>query len=459
MTNIIILTENLISGMLPFVFLVLSGIYFTYKTGFFQLKKFWYSLRYALSFKNKTKSGISSYGALCNSLAATVGTGNIAGVAAAISVGGAGAVFWIWVSSFFSMIIKVMEITVSVVYRKRKGNAYIGGPMFYMNEKMGKTGKVMACVFSVACVFSAFTTGNITQINACSAAIGGGVLLKLFIGVIFAIGVFWVLKGGLLGITKFTALVTPLMAILYILLCLGVIFKNIKLLDETFLSIIKGAFNPKAVTGGVVGSVYITAITGAQKGIFSNEAGMGTSGICHAAASNANIKTQGYFGIFEVFVDTVIICTLTALTILSSGVIIDYKVVASSELVSNALSTFYGSFSQILLSLMLCLFGISSVIGWASYGVTASVFLKGEKAERIFISVYPLFCIVGALIDVGFAWRIADFFNGIMLIINTFAVLYLSKNAVLALKENANESKNKKNTRKTEVGRSGAYFG
>ncbi len=456
MINYLNLTENFISGMLPFTFLIVSGMYFTYKTRAVQIRKLGKAIKFSLSLKNNSSDGISSLGAMCNSLAATVGTGNIAGVASAISVGGAGAVFWMWVSAFFSMAVKASEITLALKYRKKCGDSYIGGPMYYIKEKLGKIGIPLAFVFSLFCVFSSFTTGNITQVNACVSAIGAGAYIKLTVGVVFGLTVFFVIKGGAKKITKFTTAVLPLMTALYIILCLGVILKNISFLGDAIVSVFKGAISPKAVTGGAVGSVYITLITGAQKGIFSNEAGLGTAALAHTAAHNADAETQGYFGIFEVMADTLLICTLTALTILTSGVIIDYKNVASSELVGNALATLYGGFSRPLLSLMLCLFGVSSVLGWANYGITASRFLKGKNGEKIFIYIYPFFCVVGALLSVKLAWRFADFFNGIMLIINTFAVLYLSKEALFMPKENYNDKKNRKIT--TNIRKPGGSF-
>ncbi len=459
MKNFLLFLENLISGMLPLTFLLLAGVYFTYKTKAVQFRKFFTSLKFSLSQKNTEEDGISAKGAVCNSLAASVGTGNIAGVAAAISIGGAGSIFWMWVSAFFSMVIKAVEITVAVLYRKKEGEDYIGGPMYYLKEKLDKRGSLWALVFSVACIFSSFTTGNITQINACVSVATQNGFFKFLMGLSLAMVVAFVIIGGAQKITKFTTAVLPLMAVVYIIFCLGVIIKNIRLLDTAFLSILKGAFNPSAVTGGAVGSIYTTVITGAQKGIFSNEAGLGTSGLAHAMVKKASPKTQGLFGMFEVFVDTLLICTLTALTILLSGVIIDYNSVASSELVSYALSFTYGTFSKPILTVMLCLFGISSILGWANYGITASRFLIGKKGERIFILVYPLFCIVGALISVKAAWRIAEFFNGVMLIINTFAIISLSKNAVLQLKESSNDKKDRKITKTVKKNRSSADFG
>lgn len=458
MKDFLLYLENLISGMLPLTFLVIAGVYFTYKTKALQFRKCFTVLKFSLFQKNSNQDGVSSFGAVCNSLAASVGTGNIAGVAAAITVGGAGAIFWMWISAFFSMVIKAVEITVAVMYRKKIGKEYVGGPMYYIKEKMGLWGPILATFFSVACIFCNFTTGNITQINACVSVITQNSFLKFLIGVAFAAVVSLVIIGGAQKITKFTTAVLPLIAVLYIIFCFGVIIKNISLIDKVFFSILKGAFNPSAVTGGAVGSIYITIITGTQKGIFSNEAGLGTSGMAHAMVDNAKLETQGFFGMFEVFVDTVLICTLTALTILSSGVIIDYNSIASSELVNNALAFTYGTFAKPILTAMLCLFGVSSILGWANYGMMASRFLIGKKGERVFILIYPLFCIVGALISVESAWRIAEFFNGIMLIINTFAIICLSKNAIGILKEQNNDKPNRKITKSVRKNRSSANF-
>ncbi len=346
MKEFLLYLENLISGVLPLTFLVLAGVFFTYKTKAVQFRKFFCALAFSLSQKNNSKEGVSSFGAICNSLAATVGTGNIAGVAAAITIGGAGAVFWMWICAFFSMIIKMVEITVAIIYRKKQGKEYIGGPIYYIKDNLGKIGPLLAIVFSIACIFCNFTTGNITQINACVSVITKNSFFRFLIGLVFAVVVSLVIIGGAQKITKFTMSILPLMAVLYIVFCLGVIIKNIDFIDNVFHSIFMGAFNPSAVTGGAVASIYTTVITGAQKGIFSNEAGLGTSGLAHAMVRDAKPQTQGLFGIFEVFVDTLLICTLTALTILSSRVIIDYNSIASSELVSDALSFTYGVFSN-----------------------------------------------------------------------------------------------------------------
>lgn len=435
MEKVFLFIEGLLSGMLPFVILVIIGVYLTVKTRGFQIRRLFTSIRFSLFSNKKSEDGISSFGAMCNSLAATVGTGNIAGVAAAVSLGGAGAVFWMWITALLSMCVKASEIVIALYFRKSDKGGFFGGPMYYIKDGLGQKYRILAVIFSISGVFSSFATGNITQVNAATQVISNNFNIKLLIGLLLCICVGAVIIGGAQKIVKASSYLLPLMAALYIALCLIIIGKNYQCLDKAFFSIIKGAFSPKAVTGGAVGSFFTTVITGAQKGIFSNEAGLGTAGIAHASAKDANIKTQGLYGVFEVFADTLVICTLTALTILCSGVIIDYNSVASSGLVATAFSTVFGVASNGLLAVMLLLFGFASVVGWATYGIECSRFLFGRKGAKIYIFIYPLFCVIGAVIKVDFAWRIAEFFNGIMLLTNMFAVFMLSHKAVNVLGE------------------------
>ena len=435
MEKVFLFIEGLLSGMLPFVILVIIGVYLTVKTRGFQIRRLFTSIRFSLFSNKKSEDGISSFGAMCNSLAATVGTGNIAGVAAAVSLGGAGAVFWMWITALLSMCVKASEIVIALYFRKSDKGGFFGGPMYYIKDGLGQKYRILAVIFSISGVFSSFATGNITQVNAATQVISNNFNIKLLIGLLLCICVGAVIIGGAQKIVKASSYLLPLMAALYIALCLIIIGKNYQCLDKAFFSIIKGAFSPKAVTGGAVGSFFTTVITGAQKGIFSNEAGLGTAGIAHASAKDANIKTQGLYGVFEVFADTLVICTLTALTILCSGVIIDYNSVASSGLVATAFSTVFGVASNGLLAVMLLLFGFASVVGWATYGIECSRFLFGRKGAKIYIFIYTLFCVIGAVIKVDFAWRIAEFFNGIMLLTNMFAVFMLSHKAVNVLGE------------------------
>ena len=420
--------ETLISGMLPFVFLVFSGIYFTVKSNFFQFKYLPSSVAYALGsiFKKRKKGEVTPFQAACTALSATVGTGNIAGVAGALSLGGAGAVFWMWVSAFAGMIIKVAEIVLSLNYREKKDGVFVGGPMYYIKNGLPIAFKPLAAIFAVCGIFAVFTSGNLTQTNAAIASVGGGTAVKVTGGIVFAAVTAAVLTGGNTRIGAFTEKIVPLMAALYIVMTFGVIGKNLSELPHAFGMIIKGAFCPKAVTGGVIGSFTAALVNGASRGVFSNEAGLGTSAMAHSASDNTDGVNQSLYGIFEVFTDTVVICTLTALTVLCSGIYINYGATASTELVNEAFSVIYGDLSGALLALMMCLFGLSSVIGWGYYGTVCCSYVFGNKGKRLFVFIYPAACIIGAVCSADTAWRLSAFFNGIMLCVNTFAVMLLS---------------------------------
>ena len=429
MKEILEFGEKLISGMLPFAFLIICGVYLTAKSGLFQFKFLPLSIKHALGgmfSRKKSKDGISPFQAACTALSSTVGTGNIAGVAGAIAVGGAGAVFWMWISALAGMAVKSAEIIFALKFKDKKG----GGPMYYIKNGLSDSAAPLAFLFSTVGIFSAFFSGNITQTGSAVAALYAGKSVKLVFGIGFAVTVAAVIIGGAKRIGKFTEKVVPLMALLYIFMTLGVIIINVDALPNAFAMIIKGAFKPSAVTGGALGSVINTAVTGASRGVFSNEAGLGTSAIAHGEAKENEGVKQSLYGIFEVFADTLVICTLTALTILTSGVNIEYGKTASTELASRALSDTYGRCSTALLVVMMCLFALSSVIGWGLYGVKCSGFLLGKRGEKLFIVIYPFFCVVGAVCKIDTAWRLSAFFNGIMLCVNVFAVITLSDTAI-----------------------------
>lgn len=446
MSEFLKFAEKLISGMFPFALLMLCGLYLTFKGRFYQFTKLFDSVKLiikALSAKKQKNAGVSSFQSACTALSATVGTGNIAGVAGAVSIGGAGAIFWMWISALLGMAIKCSEITLAILFRENKNGEFVGGPMYYIKNKLPKGLKFLSAGFALAGIPAAFCTGNITQSNSAILLISDKFCIRLTAGIIFTVLTASVVLGGAERIGKVTEKVIPLMSVLYTLLSLGVIILNIDFLPQAFKMIIGGAFNPKSVTGGCVGSVISCVITGASKGIFSNEAGLGTSAMAHSAAFDANAQTQGLFGIFEVFIDTILICTLTGLTILCSRVNIDYGLLSTAELVGDAFSVNYGSIASVILDVMMCFFAFSSAIGWALYGDICSSFLFGEKGRKIFMRIYPFGCLVGALTNAEFAWRISEFFNGIMLCINLPAVLMLSDN-LLVMRGIKND------TRKTE---------
>ncbi len=417
---------DLISGILPMTLILAVGVYLTVKGNFFQIKGLHKSFSLLKkSLKNKSDNGgISSFSAACTALSSTVGTGNIAGVAGAISLGGAGAVFWMWVSAFFSSAVKFAEIKLAVKYRKRKGNGFVGGAMYYIKKAFSGRFSFLAPIYSAVMIPAVIFSGNIVQTNAVVSVFEGNSFLKIAVGVLFCLLCALVLAGGVKRVTKISEILAPIMAVVYIISTIIIISANYQLLPQAFLMIVEGAFKPSAVTGGVVGSLISSFVSGASRGVFSNEAGLGTSALVHAAADDANEQTQGCFGIFEVFVDTEIICTLTALTILCSGVKIEYGTVASSELVLAAFSTVFGKFSSSILALLMLVFAFSSITAWGAYGRLCTSHLFGKRAELFFAAIYPLFCLCGVFLDAASSWWPAAFFSGLLLCINLPVILF-----------------------------------
>lgn len=441
--DILIYAENLISGTLPFMILIIIGVYLTLKGRFFQFRKFPHSVGLVIkAFKSKKCDGeISSFRAACTAISATVGTGNIAGVAGALSIGGAGAIFWMWISAIAGMAVKFGEIALAVIYREKHGDKYRGGPMYYIKNGLPNSFGILGVIFAVCAVPAVIVGGNMTQTNASVTAINSDIKTRIIAGIVFCTATALIAGGGIKRIGAFTEKLIPLMSVIYVIMSVVIIAFNIDFLPTAFKMIIEGAFNPRAVTGGAVASVGTAMMIGASRGVFSNEAGLGTSAMAYSVASDAGSKTQGLFGIFEVFIDTLVLCTLTALTILCSRVNIDYGSAASTELVREALSTGFGEWSQAVLAAMMCVFGFSSVIGWAVYGDISTEYLWGRRGRFIFRVIYPLSCILGAVLDTELVWRLAAFFNGIMLCVNLPAILLLSDNF---LKEEKNEQKNRK---------------
>ena len=341
--------NDFVWGVPAMICIIGVGLYLTLRTNFLQIRKFPYAMKTTVGrvFKKKNASdgALTPFQAVCTALAGTVGTGNIAGVAGAIAIGGPGAVFWMWVSALLGMCTKFAEVTLAVHYREKNEHGdYIGGPMYYIKNGLGKKWHWLAILFCIFGVMTVFGTGNATQVNTITTAINSALLnyhilpesavdtFNLVMGIVLAVLVGVILLGGIKRIGKVTEKLVPFMALLYIALGLGVVILNIQNVPEVFYSIVYGAFNPKAVTGGIVGSFFLSMKKGVSRGIFSNEAGLGTGSIAHACADTKNPVKQGYFGIFEVFTDTIVICTLTALVILCSGVPVNYGEAAGAEL-------------------------------------------------------------------------------------------------------------------------------
>lgn len=391
---------------------------------------------------------MTPFQAVCTALAATVGTGNIAGVAGAIAIGGPGAVFWMWISALLGMCTKFAEVTLAVHFRERndKGD-YIGGPMYYIKNGLGKKWMWLAYFYAAFGVLTVFGTGNATQVNTITASINTALInynlltpdstgaTNLIIGLSIAAIVALILLGGIKRIGKVTEKLVPVMALLYIILGIGLIIIRIDAVPVAFASIFQGAFNPKAVTGGIVGSFFLSMKNGISRGIFSNEAGLGTGSIAHACADTDEPVKQGLYGIFEVFTDTIVICTMTALIILLSGVPINFGSAAGAELTISGFTSVYGNWVSIFTAVAMCCFAFSTIIGWGLYGARCAEFLFGSKVIFGFNIAYSLVAILGATLDLGLIWGIADTFNGFMAIPNLIGVFLLSPVVFKLIKE------------------------
>lgn len=444
--------NNFIWGVPAMICIIGVGLYLSIRTRFLQIRKFPYSMKVTLGRMMKKKEAsdgaLTPFQAVCTALAATVGTGNVAGVAGAIAIGGPGAVFWMWVSALLGMCTKFAEVTLAVHFRETNAQGdLVGGPMYYIKNGLDKKWHFLAYLFAAFGVLAVFGTGNATQVNTITTAIDSALsnfnvlpadavnLVNLIIGIALAIIIALILIGGIKRIGNVTSKLVPFMAIMYIVLALGVIIFHIKSVPAVFASIIEGAFNPASVTGGVVGSFFMSMKKGVSRGIFSNEAGLGTGSIAHACADTKKPVKQGFFGIFEVFVDTIIICTMTALVILCSGVPVNYGEAAGAELTISGFTAVYGSWISIFTAVAMCCFAFSTIIGWGLYGTRCIEFLFGSRSNKPFMVLYSLTAIVGATMNLGLMWSIAETFNGLMVIPNLIAVFLLSGVVVKLTKE------------------------
>ena len=439
--------NNFIWGVPAMVCIIGVGLLLSFRTRFLQIRKFPYALKETIGriFQKQTarEGSMTPFQAVCTALAATVGTGNIAGVAGAIAIGGPGAVFWMWVSAFLGMCTKFSEVTLAVHFRERNPQGdYVGGPMYYIKNGLSKRWHWLAYLFAAFGVLTVFGTGNATQANTLTTAINSALtnynLLKpdqistfnLIIGIVITIMIAMILLGGIKRIGQVTEKLVPFMALLYIVLALGVILLNLHVVPSVFASIIEGAFHPSAITGGVVGSLFLSMKKGVSRGIFSNEAGLGTGSIAHACADTRKPVKQGMFGIFEVFTDTILICTLTALVILCSQVSIPYGQAAGAELTIQGFTATYGNWVSIFTAVAMCCFAFSTILGWGLYGARCIEFLFSSKVTKPFMVVYSLVAILGATADLGLMWNIAETFNGLMAIPNLIALFLLSGTVV-----------------------------
>ena len=441
--------------------LVGTGILMTVLTKFFQIVhiKEWVKSTIGSLFSNKThekteRGSVSQFQALCTALAATIGTGNIAGVSAAIAIGGPGAVFWMWIAAFFGMMTTFAENVLGIYYRrKNEKGEWSGGAMYYLRDGLGKyrscktISKILAVAFSICTILASFGIGNIGQINKItinleSAFLGGGEqfgyvfgdikLSSLVIGVVLMILAGLVIFGGLQRIAATAEKVVPFMAIVYIAGCLLIVGFNIDKIGAVFVSIFKFAFGVPAISGGAAGVLISKVITeGCKRGVFSNEAGLGSSVMVNSASSTKEPVVQGMWGIFQVFADTIVVCTMTAMVVLSSGAInleTGMRTDPASDgstYVAEAFGNIFGAPGEMFVALCILMFAFTTVLGWSHYGSKAVEYLLGVKAGKIYKVIFVPLVVAGAVMTSSIAWDISDTFNGMMMIPNLIGVLAL----------------------------------
>ena len=435
--------NSFIWGVPAMICIIGVGILLTVRTRCIQVRKFGVAMKNTIGKifdKTQARDGsMSPFQAVCTALAGTVGTGNIAGVAGAIALGGPGAIFWMWCSAFLGMCTKFSEVTLAIHFReKNKNGEYVGGPMYYIKNGLSKKWHFLAVFYAVFGVLTVFGTGNATQVNTIVSSVNTALMnfnilkgepssnVNLIFGIFIAALVAMVLLGGIKRIGQVSEKLVPFMAVLYVILALGVIILNIQRVPGVFAQIVSGAFTPRAATGGIIGSMFLSMKKGVSRGIFSNEAGLGTGSIAHACADTDNAVHQGMFGIFEVFMDTIVICTLTGIVILLAAPNISYGQAAGAELTISGFTATYGGWVSILTAIAMCCFAFSTIIGWGLYGSRCIEFLGGEKFVRPFLVVYSFVSIVGATMNLGLLWDISDTFNGLMAVPNLIALLMLS---------------------------------
>ncbi len=445
--------NGVVWGVPALILLAFVGVLMTALTKVFQLSHFkhWFSKTIGAVFHDKHVTGhtkdksISQFQSLCTALAATVGTGNIVGVAGAIMVGGPGAVFWMWAMAFIGMMTNYSENVLGIFYRRKNSHGeWSGGAMYYLRDGLGSfkgckaIGKVLAGLFAAFCMLASFGIGNMTQVNSISGNMHTAFGIPTWItGVLVMVLVGLVVVGGLKRIAAVTEKIVPFMVILYMIGSVVIFITNIHQIGAVFSAIFRGAFAAKAAGGGIVGyGIKLAIEQGMKRGVFSNEAGLGSSVMVH---SNSNVKEpvkQGMWGIFEVFADTIVVCTLTAFSVLSSGLVnletgetvAEYAGVAlnKANLVSTVFSIRFGWIGSAFIAVSIALFAFSTVLGWSHYGTKATEYLLGEKNTIPYRVIFVLLVFGGAVMGDNLAWDLADTFNGMMMIPNLIGVIALS---------------------------------
>ncbi len=452
-------------GLPGLILLIGTGILLTFGTKFFQVSHIghWWKKTIVSVFKKDskaTKSGdkksISQFQALCAALAATIGTGNIAGVSAAIVTGGPGAVFWMWIAAFFGMMTNFSENLLGIYYRRKNQNGeWSGGPMYYLKDGLGKrydkkwlspVANVLAILFSCFAILASFGIGNMAQINKivlnmdaaffANTNIGtigdtGISIVHLIIGIALLIIAALIIIGGLKRIARFAEIVVPFMAIVYVIGSLIIFAMHITSVGPMFAAIFKFAFQPAAFLGGGIGILIKKTMTqGFKRGVFSNEAGLGSSVIVHSSSDVKEPVKQGMWGIFEVFFDTFVVCTMTAIVVLSTGYI-DLNTgapignVNGDTLVSEAFGQQFGVMGTWFVAIAMLFFAFTTVLGWSQYGSKAVEYLFGAKGVKVYKVIFVAMIVSGAIMEGGLAWDLSDTFNGLMMIPNLIGVIAL----------------------------------
>ena len=434
MTQVRLYIQDVILG-LPAAALILGvGLFLTLRLGFPQLGLFprAVGLFFRRMFAGKRDGGVSSFQALCTALAATVGTGNLVGVAGAICLGGPGAIFWMWVCAFFGMATKYAEAALAVRYRVKTPDGYAGGPMYTMTYGLGQRFRPLAKAYCVFGILAAFGVGNTAQVNAVVTGVNAAVsrfggqpsrMGNLLMGLTLAVLAGFLLFGGAKRIGAAAETLVPLAAGAYLLLCVGVLLVFRRRIPTALGQILTGAFCPRAVTGGMLGSAFRALCVGCRRGVFTNEAGMGTASIAHACAE-AEPAEQGLMGMMEVFLDTIVICTLTALVILVSGVPVPYGVDTGAELTTRAFSQVYGAGASVFLAAALILFAVATILGWGLYGARCAQFLFG--GWKGFAAAQIAMVVLGAVLDTETVWQLSELANGLMALPNLICLAALT---------------------------------
>lgn len=442
--------NSFVWGVPMLILLVGTGILMTLLTRVFQIGHFGHWMKNTIGSiftdKNITKhtgkedKSISQFQSLCTALAATIGTGNIVGVASALAAGGPGAIFWMWVVAFFGMMTNFSENVLGIYYRrKNEKGEWCGGAMYYLRDGLGakknckQIGMILSVLFSVFCLLASFGIGNMSQINSIAVNMRAAFNIPTVVtGVFLMILAGLVVIGGVKRVANVAEKLVPFMAVIYVIGTLVVCVVNIDQFGAVFSSIFKGAFGLKAVGGGIVGSGVKAALTwGMKRGVFSNEAGLGSSVMVHSSSNVKEPVRQGMWGIFEVFADTMVVCTLTAFTVLSSG-LVDLEtgtVLSSAEgsaLVGEAFSTVFGSAGPGFIAIAILLFAFTTVLGWSHYGTTACEYLFGTRSTIVYRVIFIVFILGGATMNLQLAWDLSDTFNGLMAMPNLIGVIVLA---------------------------------